>query len=128
MLKKYAVFLMMGPVSNALWAWWALPQINEQGTRGEALQWISVQAVAPTLFAVLLLFRQRFVYWLMVVYSGFIILFATGVAGWALIGSGVPVSIYVVLLVLFMMGFGILFNSLKDLNVGRVVKRYDFED
>ena len=110
MLKKYAFFLMLGPISNALWAWWALPQINEQGSMEETLQWILVQAILPTLFSILLLFRQRFVFWLMTVYSGFIILFTIGIAGWALMGSGVPFSIYTVCLVMFVMGFGILFH------------------
>ncbi|OGW83014.1 MAG: hypothetical protein A3C47_02895 [Omnitrophica bacterium RIFCSPHIGHO2_02_FULL_51_18] len=128
MLKKYAFFLMLGPISNALWAWWALPEINEQGSIGETVQWISVQAILPAVFAVLLLFRQSFVLWLMMVYSGFIILFTIGVVGWALMGCGIPISIYAVCLVMLVMGFGILFNSLKDLKVGQQARRYDLED
>ncbi len=128
MLKKYAVFLMLGPVSNALWAWWALPEIHEQGTMEEILQWILVQATLPAAFAVLLLFKWRLVLLLMTAYSGFILLFAAGVLGWALMGGGTPLSVYTVCLALFVMGFGILFNSLKDLGVGQKVKRYDFED
>lgn len=128
MLKKYAFFLMLGPISNALWAWWALPQINEQGSVEETIQWVCVQAILPAVFAVLLLFRQKFVLWLMTIYSGFMILFTLGIAGWALMGSGVPLSIYGVCLVMFVMGFGILFNSLKDLNVGQIARRYDPED
>lgn len=128
MLKKYAGYLIMGPLSNALWAWWVLPQINEQGTLEETIQWILVQAMLPALFAVLLLFRQKFVYWLMAVYSGFIILYGAGILGWAFMGSGVPKSLYTMCLMLMIMGYGILFHSLKDLNVGRSVKNYHFED
>ena len=128
MLKKYTFFLMLGPISNALWAWWALPQINEQGSMEETIQWILIQAILPAVFAVLLLFSRRFVLWLMTIYSGFIILFTIGMLGWALMGLGVPFSIYVVCAVMFVMGFGMLFHSLKDLNVGQEARRYDLED
>ena len=128
MLKRYAIFLLLGPISNALWAWWALPQINEQGSMQETVQWICVQALLPAVFAVLLLFRRRFVLWIMTVYSGFIILFTLGILGWALMGSGIPFSIYGVCAVMFVMGFGILYESLKDMNVGQKARYYEPED
>ena len=128
MLKKYLPLLILGPVSNALWIGWALPQINEQGTFEEVIQWLCVQGFIPIFFALLLLLRVKLVYWLMVVYSGFIILFATGMLGWAFIGSRVPLSIYAVSTALFVMGFGILFHALKDLNVGKPVKYYGLEN
>ena len=126
-LKKYILFLLLGPVSNFLWAGWVLPEINEQGTFVETVQWISVQALLPLIFCVLLALKQKFVHWMMIVYSGFIILFAVGVLGWALMGPGTPASVYVVCLILFVMGFGILYQSMKDLDFEKKPRRYDAE-
>ncbi len=128
-MKKYLPFLILGPISNALWAWWALPEINEQGTGYETLQWLCTQALVPVLFVGLLLFfRKKIVYWLLVIYSGFIILFGIGIFGWALMGAATPLSIYAVCFIFFIMGFGILYQALKDLNFGKTVRRYHDED
>ena len=128
MLKKYIPFLILGPLSNALWAGWALPEISEQGTPSETVQWICVQALLPLIFCMLLALKQRLAFWCLMIYSGFIILFGVGVFGWALMGPGTPLSVYAVCLTLFVMGFGLLYQSMKDLNFGKKTRRYDVED
>lgn len=117
-MSKYFFFLVLGPVSNVLWAWWALPEINEQGTTLEMFQWIATQAALPVLFGILLALGSKIARWFILVYSGFTLLFAIGIFGWALMGSATPVSIYVVAGILFVMGFGLLYQSMKDLNFG----------
>lgn len=128
MLKKYIPFLILGPVSNALWAGWALPEINEQGTPAETVQWIAVQALLPLIFCMLLALKQRLAFWGLMIYSGFIILFGVGVFGWALMGPGTPFSVYAVCLMLFVMGFGLLYQSMKDLNFGKKGRKFYTED
>ncbi|MGH7198222.1 MAG: hypothetical protein ACREH5_05740 [Candidatus Omnitrophota bacterium] len=128
MLRKYWFFLFLGPVSNALWGYWALPQIGEQGTQAETFQWLCTQAILPAVFAVSLAFGMRFVLWFVLIYSGFMLLFGIGIFGWALMGPGTPLSIYAVCVLIFIMGFGLLYQSLKDLNFGRKEPRYDAED
>ena len=128
MLKKYTIYLLLGPLSNVLWALWVLPQINEQGTAGETLTWLCVQAFLPAVFVIFLYLKKRFIFWLLLVHSGFIILYAVGILGWSLMGLFVPASIYVVCGILFVMGFGILYHSISDLKISGKVKRYEFED
>ncbi len=128
MLKKYIPFLILGPVSNALWAGWALPEINEQGTPLETVQWIAVQALLPLVFCMLLVLKHRLAFWGLMIYSGFIILFGVGVFGWALMGPGTPLSVYAVCLMLFVMGFGLLYQSMKDLNFGKKGRKFYTED
>ena len=128
MLKKYLPFLMLGPLANLLWAFWALPQINEQGTFAETLQWICVQAFLPVILGLGLFLKKKFAYWFLVIYSGFTILFGLGMLGWALMGLVTPLSIYAVSFVLLVMGFGILFHALKDLKLGRKATRYETDD
>ena len=127
-LRNYLFFFLIGPVSNALWAFWALPEIGEQGTRTETLQWLCTQAILPAVLAFSLVSGMKFVLWFVVIYSGFILLFGIGIFGWALMGPGTPLSIYVVCALFFIMGFGLLYQSLKDLKFGRKEKRYDVED
>ena len=117
-IKRYFPFLILGPLSNILWAWWVLPEINEQGTWAETIQWISVQALLPLMFTILLAFRPRVVFWLLIIYSGFIILYGVGIFGWGLMGPATPVSVYAVSGTLFVMGFGLLYHSMKDLKFG----------
>ena len=119
---------MLGPTANLLWALWVLPQINEHGTGPETLQWFLVQSLFPVLFGFLVIFKKRIVFWLLMIYSGFMILFTIGMLGWALMGPEAPLSIYAVCLLLLVMGFGLLFNSLKDLKLGQGVKRYETQD
>ena len=128
MIKKYLFFLALGPIANLLWALWALPQINERGSNLEMAQWFLVQSLFPIVFGFLISLKKKFVFWLLMVYSGFMILFAIGMLGWALMGPEAPVSIYMVCSLLLVMAFGLLFNSLKDLKFGQGVKRYETQD
>ena len=128
MLKKYLPFLALGPFANLLWAFWALREINEQGSFDEMLQWICVQALLPAMLGLLLALKAKFAYVFLLIYSGFTILFAMGIFGWALMGLGTPLSIYAVSTVLLVMGFGILFQALKDSRWGQEVTRYESED
>ena len=126
MLKKYIPFLSLGPAANVLWAFWALKDLNEQGTPFEMLQWICVQVLVPVLFIVLLSFKRRYVYWLLLIYSGFTFLFSFGIIGWGLMSEHTPASVYAVGGVLALMGFGILYNAMKDLHWDKwEVKRYE---
>jgi hypothetical protein len=127
-LRNYLFLLLLGPMSNALWAYWALPEIGEQGTHSETLQWLCTQAFLPLVFAIAVAAGMKFVLWFMVIYSGFILLFGIGIFGWALMGPGTPLSVYVVSGFLFIMGFGLLYQSLKDLNFGKRGTRFDAED
>jgi hypothetical protein len=118
----------MGPLSNILWAFWALPEIGEEGTFTQTIQWIGTQALLPCLFAALLLAGLRIVFWPLLIYSAFMILFGIGLFGWALMGPGTPASIYAVCATLLAMGFGILYHSLKDLGIGTKERKYASED
>lgn len=128
MKKKYLTFLILGPLANLLWAFWVLPQINEVGNQSETLQWILIQSLFPVIFTVLIAFKKKYVFWLMVMYSGFMILFVIGMLGWAMMGPEAPVSIYAVCGILLVMSFGLLFHSLQDLKVGKGVERYETEE
>lgn len=129
MAKKYLPFLALGPVANLLWAFWALKDMDEQGTTLEMLQWICVQALVPLLFALLVRFKKRYVYWMLVIYSGFMILFAFGILGWALMGENTPISVYAVFLTLITMAFGIFYHAMKDLDFdNQEIKRYEIPD
>ena len=115
-------------MANLLWVFWVLPQINERGTWQETIQWIVIQSLFPVIFTVLLAAKKKYVFWMLIVYSGFMILFMIGLIGWALMGPETPISIYAVCGILMMMAFGLLFNSLSDLKVGQGVKRYETQD
>lgn len=129
MSRKYIPLLSLGPAANVLWAFWALRDLHEQGTALEMLQWFSMQILIPVLFALLLNFKRRYIYWMLIAYSGIIFLFAFGTLGWALMGEHTPLSVYVVGAVLGLMGFGILYSAMKDLNLGnREVKHYEAPD
>src|SRR3989338_11577123 len=124
MLKKYLPFLALGPLANLLWAFWALREINEQGSFVEMLQWICVQALLPVMLGLLLALKPKFAYGFLLVYSGFTILFALGILGWALMGLGTPLSVYVVSFILLVMGFGVLFHTLNYSKLVQIVTKY----
>ncbi len=128
MFKKFLPFLILGPVANLLWLLWVAPEIGEIGNRSEALEWITVQMVLPLIFSIFLLLRRKFILWAILVYSGFIILYTLGVLGWALMGEGTPLSVYAVSIILFVMSFGLIYQALKGLNIGKKEKYYGFED
>ncbi len=128
MIKKYLFFLGLGPLANLLWVLWVLPAINERGTVHETLQWFLIQSIFPILFAVLVVLKQKVVYWFMIIYSGFMLLFCIGMLGWALMGPEAPVSIYAVCFLLLVMAFGLLFNALKDSKLGQEEKPYETQD
>ena len=127
-MKKYSPYLILGPIANLLWVFWVLPQINERGTLHESVEWIIIQSLFPVIFAILLIAKKNYVFWMLVVYSGFIILFMIGMIGWALMGPETPIAIYIVCGILMVMAFGLLFNSLSDLKVGQGVKPYETQD
>ena len=128
MIKKYLFFLGLGPVANLLWTLWVLPEINERGTISETLQWFLVQSIFPILFYLLIVLKKKIVFWLMIIYSGFMLLFCIGMLGWALMGPEAPGSIYMVCALQILMAFGLLFNALKDLKLDQGVKRYETQD
>ena len=94
----------------------------------ETIQWIAIQALMPLFFGLLLLLRSRIVFWFLIVYSGFIILYGIGILGWGLMGPATPASVYVVSVVLFVMGFGLLYQAMKDLRVGEKRRKDYAED
>jgi len=94
----------------------------------ETIQWLLIQVFLPAMFSIFLILRLNFILWVMVIYSGFVLLFDLGVLGWALMGDGTPFSVYVVCFILFVMGFGLLYQSLKGLNIGKENKIYEFEN
>ncbi|HTL70759.1 MAG TPA: hypothetical protein VL404_05670 [Candidatus Eisenbacteria bacterium] len=128
MLRKYLPFLLMIPVANALWAWGVLPRIGEEGTPAETFEWLVVQWVVPTLMAVLLVAKSRLARPLLCAYGVVLALYGVGTLGWALMGLYTPLPVYGVCALFLVAGFGLVFRSLKDLNVGRVVKRYHLDD
>ena len=127
MLRKYLPFLALKVGSDGLWAYWALPQMGEQGSDLQTLEWMGVQALVPLLFSLLLLRKQRYVYWFLLVYGGLIVLYGLGTFGWAMIGPATPFSVHVVCVLFFIIGFGILFNAMQDLKLGGR-RHYGFED
>lgn len=129
MSKRYLPFLAMGPLSNLLWAFWALRDINEQGETLEMLQWIAVQAMIPVLFGFLLRFKRKYIYYMLTVYGGFMLIYGFGILGWGLMSAETPLSIYVVCFLLAVMGFGLLYRSMEDLNLGKGgFRRDEIED
>ena len=127
-IKRYVFFLVLGPMANLLWALWVLPQINERGSGSEMLEWFLVQSLFPMIFGLLISLKKKVVFWFLMIYSGFMILFTIGMLGWALMGPATPLSIFVVCLLLLVMAFGLLFNSLKDLKFGQGAIRYETQD
>ena len=101
--------------------------MGEQGTELQTWHWVGVQALVPTLFALLLLRKQRYVYWFLLIYGALITLYGLGTFGWAMIGPATPLSVHVVCVIFFIIGFGVVFNSMQDLKLGGK-RRYGFED
>ena len=128
MFRKFLPFLVLGPVANLLWVLWVAPAIGELGGRDQMLEWIAVQMILPLVFSLFLLLRRKFILWVLLVYGAFVALYALGLSGWALMGAETPVSVYVVSLVLFVMSFGLIYQSLQGLNIGKKEKYYGFED
>ncbi len=125
MIKKYLPFFTLQILANLLWAFWALPAIGEAGSLQETLKWLGVQILFPIFFCLLLTSRRKSAHVLMVIYGALTGLYALGMTGWALIGEGTPFSVYAVCAIFFVVSFGIVFQSLKDLNVGQKARRYD---
>ena len=96
--------------------------MGEQGTGWQTLEWMGAQALVPLLFSLLLLRGQRYVLWLLLSYGALILLYGLGTFGWAIIGPATPFSVHIVCILFFILGFGILFNALQDLKIGR--RRY----
>ena len=125
MPKKSLFYLALQVTNNFLWAWWVLPSIHEEGTVWQTLNWLLVQALLPVLLAMLLVRRRRYAFVFLLLYSVFILLYGCGLAGWALIGAATPYSLYVVCGSFFVVGFGLLYQSLKGMKVGRTIRRFE---
>ena len=128
MIKKYIPFFALQLVAFGLWAWWALPTMNEQGSLTETLEWSGVQTLIVVLLILLLWRGKRYSRWLTAFYACLVGLFGYGTLGWALMGSATPLSVYVVALIFIMDGLALLFCSLKDLNIGRERREIHYED
>ena len=76
MFRKFLPFLVLGPVANLLWVLWVAPAIGELGDRDQMLEWIIVQMILPLMFSLFLLLRRRFILWVLLVYGGFVALYA----------------------------------------------------
>ena len=124
-MKKYFPFFALQILANVLWAFWALPSIGESGSFLETIKWLGVQILLPVFFCLLLSSRRKSAYVLMVMYGILTALYALGMTGWSLIGEATPLSVYVVCAIFFVVSFGIVFQALKDLNVGQKARRYD---
>ena len=118
MFRRYLPFFVLKVAADTLWGWWALPQMGEQGSDLQTLEWMGVQALVPLLFSLLLLRKQRYVYWFLLVYGSLIFLYGLGTFGWAMMGPATPLSVHVVCVIFFVIGFGILFNAMQDLKLG----------
>ena len=120
-------FFVLKVCADALWGYVALPEMGEQGTDWQTIQWIGVQALVPALFSLLLIRKQRYALWFLVAYGVLIILYGLGTFGWALTGPATPLSVYAVCMIFFVIGFGVLFNALRDLKIGGR-RHYGLED
>ena len=126
--KRYLALFLWAPLANILWAWWVLPGIGEQGSLSQIAVWLSAQAILPVLLLLLVLYKSRLGYRLIVIYSVFILLHGMGMLGWGLTGPGTPLSLYAACVILLVMGFGLFYQSLKSLGIGKTQRRYDLED
>lgn len=125
MLKKYLFFFSLQVFAIALWAFWVLPDVGETGEFSQTAAWLAVQVLFPVFFSLLIARRRKSGYWLTALYGVIIGLYALGMTGWALVGAGTPVSVYAVCAIFFVVAFGVVFNALKDLNIGQKQRRYD---
>ena len=125
MTKKYFPYFGLQLLANGLWIFWVLPSIGESGSFSETLEWVGVQILFPAFFCLLLSSRRKAAYGLVVLYGIFTGLYALGMTGWALMGEGTPISVYIVCAIFFVVSFGIVFHALKDLNIGQKARRYD---
>lgn len=128
MLRNYILYFILHVVANALWAFWALPEIHEEGSLFITLRWMLMQILLPLLFGVLLARRRRYVYGLLAAYGVVMLLFGFGTAGWALMGVATPLSVYLVCGIFFIIGFGVLARAMKDLGVGNKIVRHSFDE
>lgn len=128
-MKKYAIFFSLHILSVVLWAVWALPAMNESGSFGAEASWIVAQIVLPVLIASLLARRYRPGLYLALVWGAALLLSGAGLTGWSFMGTGTPLSVYIVAGLLLMDGLGIFSSALKDLNwIRDTNNRYAFED
>ncbi len=127
-MKRYITLFAVQISTFALWAWKALPDMNEQGSLVETLKWLGMQALVAVFLILLLARASRVSRWLVVVYAGFVALFGYGTLGWSLIGAATPLSVYSVAVLFIVNGLALLFHALKDLNIGRERKESRFED
>ena len=125
MIKKYIPYFGLQLLANGLWIFWVLPSIGESGSFLETLEWLGVQILLPAFFCLLLSRPRKLAYGLIVLYGILTGLYALGMTGWALIGEATPVSVYVVCVIFFIISFGVVFQALKDSNIGQKARRYD---
>lgn len=111
-----------------MWAYWALPEMDEQGTASQSFEWLCAQVLFPVFFCVLLSRKRKSVLWMLVAYGGWLGLYGLGTTGWALMGPATPFSVYAVCALFLMAGFGLIYNALKDLNIGQQKRSYGLED
>ncbi len=127
-VKKYLPFLFLSFVASVLWVSWCLADINEQGSFREMVEWLVSQAGLQILLGALLVTRSRAAYFAALVYGGFLILYAAGLLGWALMGEATPFSVYLVTALHFINALSFLFHALNDLHVPLKIHHYDFEN
>ncbi len=128
-MKKYAAFFTLHVISVVLWAVWALPSIGESGTLSAEASWIAAQMVLPVFITLLLVRGYRPVYYLAMIWGILLLLSGAGLLGWALMGIGTPIPVYLVSTLLLLNGLGIFSSALKDLNwIRRRRRGYAFED
>jgi hypothetical protein len=128
LLKKYSFFLILSPASNLLWLFWALPELHETGSSREMLQWLGIQFFVIGFLAVFIAANKKFIFWAVLAYGALTLLYALGVAGWALMGQ-TPLSVFFVAGLLFIMSFGLIYHALKDLKLGgKTYRSYYLED
>jgi hypothetical protein len=105
-----------------------LPAIGEEGTFLEIILWMGIQILLPLLIGILLARRRRYVLWIMALYGVFFLLFGFGMFGWALMGEGTPVSVYAVCSLFFIIGFGVIFRTMKDLGIGQKPRQFGLDE
>jgi hypothetical protein len=128
MLKKYLPFFILQLTANSIWVFLVLPAVGEEGTLSETLRWLAIQIALPGFLAWLLIRGRRYALWLLIIYASLILLFGLGMVGWALMGEATPWTVYAVCLLFFVVGFGILFYALKDLNIGQKPRQYGLDE
>ena len=129
MPKKYLFFLLLGPLSNLLWLFWALPEIHETGSLIEVVQWLGFQTCLVVLFFIGLMRGKKITFWVLLSYSILVFLYALGLIGWGLMGAATPLSVFIVAGLLFLMSLGLIYHTLQDLKiVSKPYKGYYLED